>query len=71
MEKSSKSGMSFQNERRFLMTESSLLLTFFQVSFEIPKCSHIFDLKMVFSFGIIGSIAATLLKYINNPRAQD
>ena len=52
------------------MAESSSPLTLFPVSAEIPKCSHS-DFKMTLSFAIIGSIAATALKFVNNARTQD
>ena len=53
------------------MAESSSPLTLFSVNAETPKCSHILVLKMTFSFAIIGSTAATILKFVNNARTQE
>ena len=53
------------------MAELSSPLTLFPVSAEIPKVFKHSDFKTVFSFAIIGSIAATALKFVNNARTQD
>ena len=53
------------------MTESSSPLTLFSVNAETPKCSQLLVLKMTFSSAIIGGIAATVLKFVNNARTQE
>ena len=50
------------------MAGSTLLLTLFLVSVEIPKWSYI-DLKIAISFAITGSTASTALEFISTARA--
>ena len=65
METSSKPEEWLQNKRYSLMAELSLPSTFFLNEFWNSQVFTHFNLKINFSFAIIESIAATLLKFIN------
>ena len=64
IEKSSKSGVWLQNKRSSLMAESSSPLTLPSECRNSQVFAHS-DFKMMLSFAIIGSTAATTLKFVN------